>query len=62
MAKKKSAAAYDATCMSGTVCGVILLIVGILFLLVDLGKWNFWNIQWWTVLFLLWGIFTLWKK
>ena len=58
MAKKAAACAP----MSGTVCGVILLIIGILFLLVDLGKWNFWNIQWWTVLFLLWGIFTLWKK
>jgi hypothetical protein len=61
MAKRK-AASCDSTCMPGTVCGVILLIIGILFLLVDLGKWNFWNIQWWTVLFLLWGIFTLWKK
>ncbi|MCK4669585.1 MAG: hypothetical protein KAT43_00155 [Nanoarchaeota archaeon] len=58
MAKKKTSVPYA----SGQLCGVILLIIGIIFLLVDLGKWNFWGIQWWTVLFLLWGIFTLWKK
>ncbi|MEK6964126.1 MAG: DUF5668 domain-containing protein [Nanoarchaeota archaeon] len=36
--------------------GGIMLVAGILFLLRDLGTWNFWNIQWWTVLFILMGI------
>ena len=40
-------------------CAYTLTIVGILFLLRDLGKWNFWNVQWWTVLFLMMGIFGL---
>ena len=38
------------------VCGVLMLLAGLAFLLVDLGMWTFWNIQWWTVLFLLWGV------
>jgi|TARA_B100001964_G_C14151532_1_gene562293 hypothetical protein len=38
------------------ICGVLLLIGGILFLLRDLGVWNFWNIQWWTFLFIVLGI------
>jgi len=33
-----------------------LLILGIFFLLQDLGMWAFWNIQWYTVLFLLVGV------
>jgi len=37
-------------------CGVIVLVLGALFLLVDLGMWDFWGIKWWTVLFLLLGI------
>ncbi len=32
---------------------ILLLIAGFLFLLVDVGVWDFWNLQWWTVLFLL---------
>ena len=36
--------------------GWLLLIFGILFLLVDLGVWNFWGISWYTVLFVLAGI------
>jgi hypothetical protein len=36
--------------------GLLLLLAGILFLLVDLGIWSFWGIQWWTVLFILWGL------
>jgi hypothetical protein len=35
---------------------VVLLVLGILFLLKDLQVWNFWGINWWTVLFLLFGI------
>jgi hypothetical protein len=36
--------------------GALLLILGILFLLRDLNVWNFWNIQWWTVVFVLAGL------
>ncbi|MBU1976244.1 MAG: hypothetical protein KKG59_07620 [Nanoarchaeota archaeon] len=39
--------------MMGT---ILLLIIGVLFLLVDLGVWNFWGIQWWTALFLFMGL------
>ncbi|MFH1072831.1 MAG: hypothetical protein V1743_05365 [Nanoarchaeota archaeon] len=37
-------------------CASIILILGILFLLRDLNVWNFWNIQWWTALFIIMGI------
>lgn len=40
--------------------GVIVLAFGVLFLLRDLNVWNFWNIQWWTVAFLLMGVWTIW--
>jgi hypothetical protein len=33
-----------------------LVVFGVLFLLQNLGVWNFWNIQWYTTLFLLFGI------
>jgi len=36
--------------------GIIFLVLGILFLLRDLNIWDFWNIQWWTALFLLAGV------
>jgi len=36
--------------------GLLLLVLGVLFLLRDLNVWNFWNIQWWTVAFLLMGL------
>ena len=36
--------------------GVVFLVLGVLFLLQNLGVWNFWNIQWYTVLFLLFGL------
>lgn len=39
-----------------TVCAVLLLAFGILFLLQDIGVWDFWGLSWYTVLFLLWGI------
>ena len=44
-------------CMATT--GILLLIIGILFLLVDVGVWAFWNLQWYTVVFLLFGLITL---
>jgi hypothetical protein len=39
----------------GKIFTVIVLILGVLFLLQDLAVWNFWNISWYTVLFLLIG-------
>ena len=39
--------------------GASLLVLGILFLLQDLGIWNFWNINWWTALFIAMGIGSL---
>ena len=39
-----------------SVCGWLFLIVGVLFLLRDFGMWTFWNINWWTIVFLLWGL------
>jgi hypothetical protein len=36
--------------------GLVFLILGVVFLLADLGKWNFWGIQWWTALFLIIGL------
>jgi len=36
--------------------GLLLLVLGVLFLLRDLGVWDFWNIQWWTALILLMGL------
>ncbi|MEK6932246.1 MAG: hypothetical protein AABW56_00430 [Nanoarchaeota archaeon] len=43
-------------CMHHKVFGWVLLIVGILFLLRDFGAWNFWNIQWYSVAFVLVGL------
>jgi len=42
--------------------GVLLLVLGLLFLSVDLelfNGWNFFGIQWWTALFLLGGVIKL---
>lgn len=41
------------------ICGVLMLLAGLLFLLKDLNLAPWWNIQWWTVLFLLWGVGSL---
>lgn len=35
--------------------GMLTIVFGLLFLLRDLNVWNFWNIQWWTAVFLLAG-------
>ncbi len=37
-------------------CGTMVLVLGILFLLRDLNIWHFWNIQWWTAMFLVMGL------
>jgi len=34
----------------------VLLLLGLAFLLVDLGVWTFWGVKWWTALILLAGI------
>ncbi len=41
------------------VTGWLLVLFGVLFLLADLGVWNFWGIQWWTVGFLVAGAMML---
>ncbi|MBR9699739.1 hypothetical protein GOV09_04750 [Candidatus Woesearchaeota archaeon] len=35
---------------------ILLLVVGIIYVIVDLGHWNFWGLQWWTIVFLFMGI------
>lgn len=40
----------------GRMGGIALIVFGIIYLLVDLGVWNFWGISWWTMAFLLIGI------
>ena len=37
-------------------CGVVVLVLGVLFLLQDLAVWNFWNISWYTAAFILVGL------
>jgi hypothetical protein len=41
-----------------TITAWIFIVLGILFLLRDLNIWNFWNIQWWTILFIIIGVTT----
>ena len=36
--------------------GVIVLVLGLVFLSVDLGFFNFWGINWWTAVFVLAGL------
>ena len=35
--------------------GGLLLLLGLVFLAVDLGWWGFWGISWWSALFVLVG-------
>lgn len=39
-----------------TVCGLLMLALGVCFLLVDLNVWSFWGVNWWTAAFLLFGL------
>ena len=39
--------------------GVIFLALGLAYLAVDLKWWTFWNISWWTALFVVWGVGSL---
>ena len=36
--------------------GAAFLVLGVLFLLKDLGKWDFWGVNWYTALFLVVGV------
>lgn len=38
------------------ICGVLVLLAGLGFLLRDLNMWMFWGLNWWTVAFLLMGV------
>lgn len=40
----------------GKMFGAIILLIGIAFLLVDFGVWTFWNLKWWTLVFLFMGL------
>ncbi|MBW2982504.1 hypothetical protein KY343_06500 [Candidatus Woesearchaeota archaeon] len=53
MAKEGSCMICDTGICKG--CSLVALIAGVLFLLQDLEIWNFWNISWYTVGFLLVG-------
>ena len=39
-----------------TICGGLLLVLGVLFLLRDLNIWNFWNISWYTAVLIVGGV------
>jgi len=43
-------------CPHHKVFAFVVLLVGILFLLKDLNYWSFWNLNWWTVGFLMLGL------
>ena len=49
-------------CPHHKVSALVLLVVGILFLLRDFNVWDFWNIQWWSALFVLLGLGKLCKR
>lgn len=38
------------------ICGIGLLVLGVIFLLKDLDTWAFWGINWWTALLIWFGI------
>ena len=38
------------------ISGLLLIIFGLAFLLVDFKVWNFWGISWYSVLFILLGV------
>lgn len=38
------------------ICGTGLLVLGVIFLLTDLGVWSFWGIQWWSAVLIWFGI------
>jgi len=38
------------------ISGIMILVAGVLFLLQDLAIWNFWGLNWYTVLFIIIGV------
>ncbi|MBL7051090.1 hypothetical protein ISS04_02900 [Candidatus Woesearchaeota archaeon] len=46
----------ECCCSTSKTWGLLVLIVGILYLGQDLGWWSFWALNWWTVAFLIIGI------
>jgi hypothetical protein len=40
----------------GKMMALIVLILGVVYLLVDLNIWSFWGIKWWTAVFILAGL------
>lgn len=49
-------------CENKLLCGIVVLVVGILFLLKDLNVWGFWGITPWTAVFVLVGLAMMCKK
>ena len=54
MAKEVNCCVCDAKLCK--LCSVVAVVIGVLFLLQDLAIWNFWNISWYTVAFLMVGL------
>lgn len=44
------------------VTAALMLLLGVGFLLVDLGIWNFWDVKWWSAVLLLFGLTGLCKS
>ena len=40
-------------------CAIVAIIIGVCFLLQDRGIWDFWNLSWYTVGFLIIGVGSL---
>ena len=36
--------------------GAIFLVLGIVFIMKDMGKWDFWGINWWSAVLLVYGL------
>jgi len=40
----------------GKLFAFLIVLAGVLFLLQDLAVWSFWNLSWYTVVFILFGL------
>ena len=61
--RKKAAKSAPGKKCNGATCGLVLLIVGLLYLWSNLnGSANFWDIEWYTAAFLLLGLKMLWAS
>lgn len=58
---KRTRGEFIMCCKCKSTTGLIILAAGILFLLRDLGVWNFWNIQWWSIIFIVGGMIAMCK-